>query len=67
VSRDSSLSNWSHRLWTFDRHHQFIGGPGGAGIGYGLPAAVGAAFAHCEAGQRLVRWNGMMTTAPAQG
>src|SRR6267143_3977248 len=46
VSRDSSLSNWPHRLWTFDQHHQFIGGPGGAGIGYGLPAAVGAAFAH---------------------
>jgi len=42
VSRDSSPSNWPHRLWTFDQHHQFIGGPGGAGIGYGLPAAVGA-------------------------
>lgn len=46
VSRDSSPSNWPHRLWTFDQHHQFIGGPGGAGIGYGLPAAVGATFAH---------------------
>ena len=46
VSRDSSPSNWPHRLWTFDQHHQFIGGPGGAGIGYGLPAAVGASFAH---------------------
>jgi len=27
VSRDSSPSNWPHRLWTFDQHHQFIGGP----------------------------------------
>ena len=53
VSRDSSLSNWPHRLWTFSQHHQFIGGPGGAGIGYGLPAAVGAAFAHREADRRL--------------
>jgi len=53
VSRDSSLSNWPHRLWTFTQHHQFIGGPGGAGIGYGLPAAVGAAFAHRQADQRL--------------
>jgi thiamine pyrophosphate-dependent acetolactate synthase large subunit-like protein len=53
VSRDSSLSNWPHKLWTFDQHHQFIGGPGGAGIGYGLPAAVGAAFAHRDAGGRL--------------
>ena len=49
VSRDSSVSNWPHRLWSFKQHHQFIGGPGGAGIGYGLPAAVGAAFAHREA------------------
>jgi len=53
VSRDSSLSNWPHRLWTFEQHHQFIGGPGGAGIGYGLPAAVGAAFAHRQADRRL--------------
>jgi thiamine pyrophosphate-dependent acetolactate synthase large subunit-like protein len=53
VSRDSSLSNWPHRLWTFEHHHQFIGGPGGAGIGYGLPAAVGAAFAHRDADRRL--------------
>jgi len=53
VSRDSSLSNWPHRLWTFTHHHQFIGGPGGAGIGYGLPAAVGAAFAHRDADRRL--------------
>src|SRR5262249_4106497 len=53
VSRDSSLSNWPHKLWTFNQHHQFIGGPGGAGIGYGLPAAVGAAFAHREADRRL--------------
>src|SRR5712671_2743767 len=53
VSRDSSVSNWPHRLWKFDQHHQFIGGPGGAGIGYGLPAAVGASFAHKAAGGRL--------------
>jgi len=53
VSRDSSLSNWPHRLWDFRQHHQFIGGPGGAGIGYGLPAAVGAAMAHRDADKRL--------------
>src|SRR5262249_28885730 len=53
VSRDSSPSNWPHRLWTFDQHHQFIGGPGGAGIGYGFAAAVRAAFAHPHAGGRL--------------
>jgi thiamine pyrophosphate-dependent acetolactate synthase large subunit-like protein len=57
VSRDSSLSNWPHRLWDFREHHQFIGGPGGAGIGYGLPAAVGAAMAHKDAGDRRLAIN----------
>jgi thiamine pyrophosphate-dependent acetolactate synthase large subunit-like protein len=57
VSRDSSLSNWPHRLWDFRQHHQFIGGPGGAGIGYGLPAAVGAAMAHRDAGDRRLAIN----------
>lgn len=54
VSRDQSLSFWPHRLWSFEQHHQFIGGPGGQGIGYGLPAAVGAALAHREHGRLVV-------------
>jgi thiamine pyrophosphate-dependent acetolactate synthase large subunit-like protein len=54
VSRDQSLSNWPHRLWNFDKHHQFIGGPGGQGIGYGLPAAVGAALAHKAHGRLAI-------------
>jgi acetolactate synthase-1/2/3 large subunit len=54
VSRDQSLSNWPHRLWNFDKHHQFIGGPGGQGIGYGLPAAVGAALAHKAQGRLAI-------------
>jgi thiamine pyrophosphate-dependent acetolactate synthase large subunit-like protein len=54
VSRDSSMQNWPHRLWTFDQHHQFIGGPGGAGIGYGLPAAVGASLAHKAQGRLCI-------------
>jgi acetolactate synthase-1/2/3 large subunit len=54
VSRDQSLSFWPHRLWDFRQHHQFIGGPGGQGIGYGLPAAVGAALAHRAHGRLVV-------------
>ena len=54
VSRDQSLSFWPHRLWAFEHHYQFIGGPGGQGIGYGLPAAVGAALAHREHGRLVV-------------
>ena len=54
VSRDSSLSNWPHRIWNFDKPYQFIGGPGGAGVGYNLPASVGAALAHREHGRLAV-------------
>jgi thiamine pyrophosphate-dependent acetolactate synthase large subunit-like protein len=32
-------SGWPLRLWNFDKHYQYIGGSGGAGIGYGAPAA----------------------------
>nr|TFG55647.1 MAG: thiamine pyrophosphate-binding protein [Hyphomicrobiales bacterium] len=54
VSRDQSISNWPHRIWNFDKYYQWIGGPGGSGIGYGLPAAVGAALAHREHGRLVV-------------
>jgi len=39
-------SRWSHDLWTMNKHHQFIGYSGGAGIGYSAPAAAGAALAN---------------------
>src|SRR5437867_2914696 len=37
---------WPTRLWNFTKHYQFIGGHGAYGIGYGAPAAVGAALAN---------------------
>ena len=40
------MSNWPLRLWNFEKHYQFIGGAGGYGVGYGAPAAVGAALAN---------------------
>ena len=46
VSSDRMVSSWPTRLWPFERHYQHIGGPGGFGIGYGAPAAVGAALAN---------------------
>jgi acetolactate synthase I/II/III large subunit len=66
VSRDTFLSRWPHRLWTMDRHHHYIGGPGGFGEGYGLPAAVGAALANRAAGRLSVNMqpDGDMMYAP---
>jgi thiamine pyrophosphate-dependent acetolactate synthase large subunit-like protein len=54
VSPDFFVSLWPHRLWNFEQHHQFIGGSGGAGVGYGLPAAIGGALAHRSEGRLVV-------------
>jgi thiamine pyrophosphate-dependent acetolactate synthase large subunit-like protein len=51
VSDVSYLSRWPLRLWTFDKHYQYVGGAGGAGVGYGAPAAVGAALANRKHGR----------------
>jgi acetolactate synthase I/II/III large subunit len=48
------VSNWPLRLWNFDKPYQFLGGSGGAGVGYGAPASVGAALAHKKHGRLTV-------------
>ncbi|MBS1828160.1 MAG: thiamine pyrophosphate-binding protein [Acidobacteria bacterium] len=45
------LSNWPLRLWNFDKSYRHIGSSGGAGMGYGAPAAVGAALANKKYGR----------------
>jgi len=47
-------SGWPQRLWNFDKYYQHIGGSGGAGVGYGSPAAVGAALANKKYGRLSV-------------
>lgn len=49
-----SSNAWAQRLWAFDRHYQYIGGSGGAGVGYGAPAALGAAVANKKHGRLSV-------------
>ncbi len=49
-----SNQSWPQRLWNFDKHYQYIGGSGGAGVGYGAPAAVGAALANKKYGRLSV-------------
>jgi acetolactate synthase I/II/III large subunit len=50
----SGAGGWPSRLWSFDQHHQHIGGSGGAGVGYGAPAALGAALANKKYGRLSV-------------
>jgi thiamine pyrophosphate-dependent acetolactate synthase large subunit-like protein len=54
VSDTTFISWWPLRLWDFDKHYQFIGGHGAYGIGYGAPAAVGAALANKKYGRITV-------------
>jgi acetolactate synthase-1/2/3 large subunit len=54
VSWDRMVSSWPTRLWNFDKHYQFIGTHGGSGIGYGAPAAVGAALANRKHGRLTI-------------
>ncbi len=56
-NRDWSLvsgGGWPQRLWNFDKYHQYIGGSGGAGVGYGAPASLGAALANKKHGRLSV-------------
>ena len=54
VSWQGFISNWPNRLWKFDKHYQYIGGQGAGGMGYGAPAAVGAALANRKHGRLSV-------------
>jgi thiamine pyrophosphate-dependent acetolactate synthase large subunit-like protein len=66
VSDATFLSWWPNRLWDFDKHYQFIGGQGAYGIGYGAPAAVGAALANRKHGRLSINFqcDGDLNYAP---
>jgi thiamine pyrophosphate-dependent acetolactate synthase large subunit-like protein len=67
VSDATFISNWPLRMWDFTRHHQFLGWSGAYGIGYGAPAAVGAALANRKHGRLSVniQCDGDLNYAPA--
>jgi acetolactate synthase I/II/III large subunit len=54
VSNDRYPSYWCTKLWDFRKHYHYIGAQGAAGIGYGAPAAVGAALANRKYGRLTV-------------
>ena len=45
---------WARKLWPTTQYHQMLGGSGGQGVGYGLPASVGAALANKSLGRVTV-------------
>lgn len=58
VSESGNTSAWALRLWNFDQHYRYLGDSGGAGVGYGAPAAVGAALANKKYGRLSVNIQG---------
>jgi len=51
LGSDRQASNWASRLWPMEKHYHHLGGPGGYGVGYHLPASVGAALANRDLGR----------------
>jgi acetolactate synthase I/II/III large subunit len=49
---------WPHRLWDFKKPHQWNGVSGGGGVGYNLPASLGAALANKKHGRFTVAFGG---------
>lgn len=52
------IGGWPGRLWDMKRTYHALGSQGGGGIGYALPASVGAALANREHGRITVNING---------
>ncbi len=51
---NGNFGGWARRIWDFTEPGQYLGQSGGAGLGYGMPASVGAALAHRGSGKLCV-------------
>jgi acetolactate synthase I/II/III large subunit len=49
---------WPHKLWNFDKPYSWNGVSGGAGVGYNLPASLGAALANKKHGRLTLAFGG---------
>jgi len=66
VSPQGFAGNWANRLWDMKKTYHYIGGQGAGGMGYGAPAAVGAALANKKHGRLSInlQTDGDMNYAP---
>ncbi|MBI2089399.1 MAG: thiamine pyrophosphate-binding protein [Deltaproteobacteria bacterium] len=51
---NGTSNGWARKLWNFTEPGQFLGTSGGAGVGYGMSASIGAALAHLDSGKLCV-------------
>jgi thiamine pyrophosphate-dependent acetolactate synthase large subunit-like protein len=54
VLANGTLDGWARSLWEWNRPDQYLGYSGGAGLGYGAGASIGAALAHRGTGRVCV-------------
>ena len=52
------IGGWPGRLWDMKKSYHAIGAQGGGGMGYSLPASVGAALANKKHGRITINING---------
>ncbi|MFL5068379.1 MAG: thiamine pyrophosphate-dependent enzyme, partial [Xanthobacteraceae bacterium] len=66
VTSTGNTSGWSERMFKMDKHYRWLGSSGASGLGYGLPASVGAAHANKALGRFSVsiQGDGDMMYAP---
>lgn len=46
IGSDRQMSGWPSRIWPIEKYYHHIGHSGGAGLGYNISAATGAALAN---------------------
>jgi acetolactate synthase I/II/III large subunit len=51
---NGTLNGWARRLWDWTNPRQYLGGSGGAGVGYGAGASLGAALADKGSGRLCI-------------
>jgi thiamine pyrophosphate-dependent acetolactate synthase large subunit-like protein len=51
---NNAVGAWTRRLWDWERPGCTLGGSGGAGLGYGMGAALGGALAYRQQGKVCV-------------
>jgi len=51
---NGTLNGWARRLWNWSDPRQYLGGSGGAGVGYASGASLGAALAYKGSGRLCI-------------
>jgi acetolactate synthase-1/2/3 large subunit len=51
---NNAVGAWTRRLWAWEHPERYLGKSGGAGLGYGMGAALGGALAHRHSGKLCV-------------